>query len=267
MTMGLFNESKWRKLALEVTDWLISPRIWRTNPTVDVVSRARVLTGVLYLSLIVHGTAWLMTLGLAASLGFERFLPAIVAQGAVLLCVAVQCSLLHYRANLDASSTWFCRSYLLMITVAAALTGGWHSPVLPMLVTLPVAVFLTSNWKRAEYYTIGSFTVGWALMVADVVGYQLPNLMHPQNFAWAQGVVWWLSSLYLMLMFASLRWMYQIDKQQGGTGAGRLRTMLDTDALSIPLELAAEEIDQALSEAKSMAKKQAEGSQSQTEKV
>lgn len=263
VAMGLINETKWRKTAIDVTDWLISPNIWRTNPTIDVISRARVLTAVLYLSLLVHGSAWLMLLGLSAFLGFERFGLAIIAQGVVVFMVGLQCIYLHLRTDLEASATWFCRMYLVLISSAAALTGGWQSPVLPMLITLPIAVFLTSNWKRAEYYTIGSFAVGWALMVVEVAGIALPNLMRPQNFAWAQGIVWWLSSLYLMLLFASLRWMYQIDKQHGGTGAGRLRTMLDTDGLSIPLELPAEEIDQALSCAKSMAKKQAEGSQAE----
>lgn len=260
------NESRWRKVALEFIDRLISPRIWRTNPTVDVISRARVLTAVLYLSLVLHGSGLLLLLALCLMLGFERFEMAIASQSVVVFLVGMQCLYLHLRTDLEASATWFCRMYLALISTAAVLTGGWHSPVLPMLITLPIAVFLTTNWKRAEYYTLGIFAVGWALLVCDLVGWSVPSLMEPQNFAWAQGIVWWLATLYLMLLFASLRWMYNIDKQQGGTGIGRLRTMLDIENLSIPLELPAAEIDKALSEAKAMAKKQAEGSSaSQTE--
>lgn len=248
-----------RRDLIDIVDFLVPPRIWQSNPTTDVVTRARVLSGVLYCALSLHIVAFVVLVSCWLFVDQQRFASATLILGAVLLIVLFQCLLLRWLADLAFSSRLFCQLYLLMLLVSVCTTGGWRSPVLPLLITMPAFVFLTSNWKRAQHYALLCLLIGLALMLSEVLNWSPPNLMNPDNFAWAQGIVWWLASLYMMLLFKFLNWMYVQDRVQGGNGFGRLHTVLDESSLSLPLSLSDDEVEQALSRAKQLAQQQATG--------
>jgi membrane protein CcdC involved in cytochrome C biogenesis len=119
--------------------------------------------------------------------------------------------LFHSSANLYAVSIAFSITFYISITTATALTGGWTSPVVPLLLCTPVIVFLISGWREAEYAVLLTLATGMVFMVLDLLLIKLPQFMHEENRPYALGVVWLLACTILLLLFANQKWVQGID--------------------------------------------------------
>ncbi len=96
--------------------------------------------------------------------------------------------LLRTRIGLPASMTFLLSSNSVLILVAAVLTGGIRSPLLPALLAMPITLVTTSGTKPAVALLLGQvcgFAGLWVGQVQGITSAQLP--------AWQ--IVYWHSAL------------------------------------------------------------------------
>jgi hypothetical protein len=139
------------------------------------------------------------------------FTPAMVSLVAVIVLLAIQHMLFQSAANLYVTGIAFSVTFFLALTASTALTCGWSSPVVPLLFCSPIMVFLISGWREAEYAVLLTFSTGIAFMVLDILHVNLPCLMHEANRPYAQGVVWFIACLILLLLFATQKLVHGLE--------------------------------------------------------
>lgn len=198
-----------RRMA-DLVDVLIPYSIWRSCPDAATIARARTLVAVLVFSIIVPVLALLLVVGLHIFTD-KDFTPAMVSLIAIIIVLLAQHLLFQSSANLYVTGAAYSVTFFLAITVATALTGAWDSPVIPLLFCTPIMVFLISGWREAEYAVLVTFATGIVFMVLDVLNVSLPYLMHEENRSYAQGVVWFMACIILVLLFGTQKWVHGLD--------------------------------------------------------
>lgn len=194
-------------------DSLIPHAIWRSTPAPAVVARARTLVAVQAMAVVLP----LLMLGpvlLLQWLTGGNFTPAWMSLVSIVLVFVLQLLLLHWSSSLRISSAVFSVSFFFAIALATLLTGAWRSPVLPLLFCTPLMVFLVCSWREAEWAVLVTFAAGMALMVMDIAQVSVLNVMHAENFAYAQGVVWFLACTVLVLLFGTQKWVLGLQSEQ-----------------------------------------------------
>ncbi|HSC76188.1 MAG TPA: hypothetical protein VLB90_08135 [Pseudomonadales bacterium] len=195
----------------DLVDNFIPYSIWRTSPDPATIARARTLVAVLGFSIATP----VVTLALVLALHFFTqydFTPAIASLIGIIVLLVIQHMLFQASANLYVTSIAYSITFFLAMIVSTAMTGGWSSPVIPLLFCSPIMVFLISGWREAEYAVLLTFMTGVVFMVLDILHVVLPNLMHAENRAYAQGVVWFMACIILLLLFATQKWVHGLEK-------------------------------------------------------
>jgi hypothetical protein len=203
-----------RRLA-DLVDNLIPHSIWRTQPDAATIARARTLVAVLVFSIVLPLVCLLLVIILQLVTSAD-FTPAIFSLVGIIVLLVIQHKLFQKTANLYVTGVAFSVTGFLALTVSTALTGGWYSPVIPLLFCAPIIVFLISGLREGEYAVLVTFATGVVFMMLEVLGIKLPNLMHEANRPYAQGVVWFLACVILVLQFATQKWVQGLDKEKGG---------------------------------------------------
>lgn len=198
-----------RRMA-DLVDILIPYSIWRSCPDAATIARARTLVAVLVFSIIVPVLALLVVVALHVFTD-KDFTPAMISLVAITIALLAQHMLFQSSANLYVTGIAFSVTFFLTITVATALTGAWDSPVIPLLFCTPLMVFLISGWREAEYAVLVTFATGLVFMMLEVMNVSLPYLMHAENRAYAQGVVWFMACIILVLLFGTQKWVHGLD--------------------------------------------------------
>lgn len=200
-----------RRLA-DLVDNFIPYSIWRSSPDPATIARARTLVAVLGFSIITPLITLFLVLGLHFFSGYD-FTPAIVSLMGIIVILVVQHMLFQSSANLYVTGIAFSVTFFLALTLSTALTGGWSSPVIPLLFCSPIMVFLISGWREAEYAVLLTFTTGVVFMILDILRIGLPCLMHEANRPYAQGVVWFMACVILLLLFATQKWVHGLENE------------------------------------------------------
>lgn len=217
-----------RRLA-DLVDNFIPYTIWRSGPDPATVARARTLVAVLGFSIVLPLLTLLIVLGLHLFTARD-FMPAIISLVGIVVVLVFQQVLFHSSANLYAASIAFSITFYLSLTAATALTGGWTSPVTPLLLCTPIIVFLISGWREAEYAVLLTFATGMVFMVLDLLFIKLPQFMHEENRPYALGVVWFLACIVLLLLFANQKWVQGID---GNSSSDLFRQPISAQPMSV----------------------------------
>lgn len=197
---------------VDLVDNFIPHTIWRTRPDPVTIARARTLVAVLGFSIIVPFVA-LLLVGILHGVTRYDFTPAMASLVAIIVLLVIQHMLFQSSANLYVTGIAYSVTFFLTLTTAAVFTGGWSSPVIPLLFCSPIMVFLISGWREAEYAVLLTFTTGVVFMVLDILQIGLPSLMHEENRAYAQGVVWFVACLILLLLFATQKWVHGLESE------------------------------------------------------
>ncbi len=198
-----------RKVA-DIVDSLIPYSIWRSRPDAATVARARILVAVLAFSIVVPFVMLLLVIALHFMTDMD-FTPALASLVGILVILVIQLLVFQSSASLYVTGIAFSVTFFISLTVATALTGSWSSPVIPLLFCTPIMVFLISGWREAEYAVLLTFATGLVFMILELLHVQLPYLMHAENRAYAQGVVWLMACVILMLLFGTQKWVHGLD--------------------------------------------------------
>lgn len=194
-------------------DSLIPHAIWRSTPVPATVARARTLVAIQAMAVVLP-LLMLVPVVIMQWITGRNFTPAWVSLLCIVVLFALQLLLLHKSSSLALSSALFSLSFFFTIATATVLTGAWRSPVLPLLFCTPLMVFLVCSWREAEYAVLVTFAAGMVLMVMDIAGVSVPNVMHAENFAYAQGVVWFLACTVLVLLLGTQKWVHGLKDAQ-----------------------------------------------------
>lgn len=194
----------------DLVDNFIPYSIWRNRPDPATIARARTLVAVLMFSIALPFVTLLLVVILHFFTQYD-FTPAMVSLVAVIVLLVIQHMVFQSAANLYITGIAFSVTFFLALTVSTALTGGWNSPVIPLLFCTPIMVFLISGWREAEYAVLLTFATGIVFMVLDILHVPLPFLMHEANRPYAQGVVWFIACLVLLLLFATQKWVHGLE--------------------------------------------------------
>lgn len=216
-----------RKVA-DIVDSLIPYSIWRSSPDAATVARARILVAVLAFSIVVPFIMLLLVIALHFMTDMD-FTPALASLVGILVLLVIQLLLFQASASLYVTGIAFSVTFFISLTVATALTGSWSSPVIPLLFCTPIMVFLISGWREAEYAVLLTFATGLVFMILDLLHVQLPYLMHPENRAYAQGVVWLMACVVLMLLFGTQKWVHGLDIEKNISGEQPFTASKDED--------------------------------------
>jgi hypothetical protein len=65
---------------------------------------------------------------------------------------------------------------------------------------------MISDSRAAVLAVLGTFVTGVIFLELDVMNVALPNVMHEENRAYAQGVVWLVAFLVQLLLFGTQAW-------------------------------------------------------------
>lgn len=191
-----------------MTDWLdhmIPQTIWRTSPTQDTIIRARTLTAVLLFSIVIPVIALLVVIGLQI-FTHKNFYPAIIGLVVAITIAVAQQIRFQSSADLQMTARIFSFTIFLALTVATFLTGGWDSPVVLLLFCTPIIVYQTNSSREAVLAVFGTFVTGVIFLELDVMDVALPHIMHEENRAYAQGIVWLVAFLVQLLLFGTQAW-------------------------------------------------------------
>ena len=199
---------------VDLVDNFIPHSIWRTRPDPATIARARTLVAVLGFSIIIPFVALLLVAILHVVTRYD-FTPAMASLVAIIVLLVIQHMLFQSSANLYIIGIAFSVTFFLTLTIATALTGGWSSPVVPLLFCSPIMVFLISGWREAEYTVLLTFATGILFMVLEILNISLPCLMHEVNRPYAQGVVWFIACVILLLLFATQKWVHGLESEDG----------------------------------------------------
>jgi hypothetical protein len=200
----------------DLVDNFIPYSIWRTSPDPATIARARTLVAVLGFSIVTPTITLVLVLGLHFFTSYD-FTPAIASLIGIIVLLVIQHMLFQASANLYITGIAFSVTFFLAMIVSTALTGGWSSPVIPLLFCSPIMVFLISGWREAEYAVLLTFTTGVAFMILDIMHISLPCLMHEANRPYAQGVVWFMACVILLLLFATQKWVHGLEDDDSST--------------------------------------------------
>lgn len=211
-TRKMESDMSHRRL-VDLVDYLIPHSIWRTQPDAATVARARTLVAVLVFAMVLPVVCLLLVLILHFVTSSD-FTPGIVSLVGIIVLLVFQLKWFQKTANLYRTGVVFSVTCFAALTTATALTGGWYSPVIPLLFCAPIIVFLISGLREGEYAVLGNFIVGIVFMILDIVHIDLPNLMHEANRPYAQGVVWFLACVILVLQFATQKWLQGLEKEK-----------------------------------------------------
>lgn len=201
-----------RRMA-DLVDSLIPYTIWRSCPDAATIARARTLVAVLSLSIVLPAAMLVVVVALHFLTG-KNFTPAMASLVGIILVLLTQHLLFQSSANLYVTGLAYSVTFFISLTASTALTGGWSSPVIPLLFCAPIIVFLISGWREAEYAVLVTFATGVVFMIIDLLQIHLPYLMHEENRSYAQGVVWFMSCIILMLLFGTQRWVHGLDSEK-----------------------------------------------------
>ena len=194
----------------DLVDHFIPHAIWRSCPDAATVARARTLVAVLGCSLVVPVVALLMVVILHFTTA-NNFVPAIIVLVGITMFLLIQHLMFQAAANLYITAIALSVTTYLSLTISTACTGGWSSPVIPLLFCTPIVVFLISGLTEAEYAVVLTFATGVLFMILDILQIDMPSIMHEENRAYAQGVVWFVACAILMLLFATQTWLKGLE--------------------------------------------------------
>jgi hypothetical protein len=197
---------------VDLVDNFIPYTIWRTRPDPATIARARTLVAVLGFSIVIPFVA-LLLVGILHCVTRYDFTPAMASLVAIIVLLVIQHMVFQSSANLYVTGIAYSVTFFLALTIFTALTGGWSSPVIPLLFCSPIMVFLISGWREAEYAVLLTFTTGVVFMVLDILHIGMPSVMHEENRAYAQGVVWFIACVILLLLFATQKWVHGLENE------------------------------------------------------
>lgn len=199
---------------VDLIDHFVPREIWRGNPTPVTIARARILVAVLCSSIVVPAVV-LALVGLLQLFSGHDFSRALVSLVGVLVVLTVQHLVFQSSANLFVTGIAYSVTFLLTVSGAIALTGGWHSPVVLLLFCTPIIVFMISGYRAAFYSVVTVFFLGLVFMVLDLLQVSLPQVMHEENRGYVQGVIWFMACILLLVLFGTQKWMMGLDTTVG----------------------------------------------------
>lgn len=160
--------------------------------------RSRVLTVVLICSIsltafsfLAFGVSYLFT-------GHDFFKPLLFCFASLLL---VCLNYLHFykTAKLDLSGIFYSLSFFTVCVISIAITGGYDSPVMQILICCPVISFLISGRYEGFYNAALVFVVGIVLLILNQINFPLWQIMPTDVLPYISGIVW-LGTIVLIVL-------------------------------------------------------------------
>lgn len=174
-------------------DPFLPPRIRDdSNLKLDGLIRSRVLT-VLLLSGIVVTIMSIVTMGVAQIINPEDFITPISLGTLSLVLVSLNYLFFYKTGQLDASAMMFSLTFLVVDILCIIITGGFESPVMPMLLAMPVTAFLIGGRQEGLYYAAISWIAATILLVFYAYEFPMMNLLTEDVQAYMSGIVWFVA--------------------------------------------------------------------------
>lgn len=168
-----------------------------SNLRLDGLIRSRVLTALL-LSAIAVTVLSVGTIIIASFINPEDFTAPIALGAASIVLVSLNYLFFYKTGHLDASAMMFSLTFLVMDILSIILTGGFESPVMPMLLATPVVAFLIGGRQEGLYYAALCWISGTILMVFHAYDFPMMNLLTEDVQMYVWGITWFVATTVIV---------------------------------------------------------------------
>lgn len=182
-------------------DRLLPDKVTTGSVAIDLLTRARVQTAMLLISLSIVGLLFFVFLVLQLS-ATSDFTSALIALGPATFLLVLQCLFFYSSGRVEISGIIFSASFFLCVLLAVIFTGGWSSPVMQLFFCAPIISFLLAG-RQEGFYTSALVVIGgFGLMWIDQTGFEFKQIMKPENRYYADAAVWFITSFLLISSLA-----------------------------------------------------------------
>ncbi|MCB1615821.1 MAG: hypothetical protein KDI30_07385 [Pseudomonadales bacterium] len=182
-------------------DRFLPEKLAAENVAIDMLTRARVQTAMLLISLGIVGVLFFVFLFLQLA-GISDFVGALLALGPAMFLLVTQCLFFYSVARIEISGIVFSATFFLCALLAVIFTGGWVSPVMQLFFCAPIISFLLAG-RQEGFYTSALVVIGgFGLMWVDQTGFEFKQVMRPENHYYAEAAIWVITSFLLISSLA-----------------------------------------------------------------
>jgi len=182
----------YRSITHFLNGWLPENLDQRLGNKSELKIRARVLTG-LYLAcvimLVVSGVLF-CGLHLLTDHNFSVAIIALLAAGVLLWA---EMAMFYRLGNIGASAIFFSMTFFGATLGMSIITGGWDSPVRQLFFCSPIISFLVGGRHEGLYISILTLVIGLVMVMADHAGFQIFQVIKPENIFIADAALWVIS--------------------------------------------------------------------------
>ena len=180
-----------------------------TTPLIQV--QARILIAVLGFSILVPFLGMIIFIMLQATTEVD-FTLALISMITVLILLMLQHLLFQASGNLYRTGLAYSIQFFVSVMLSVCITGGWHSPVLMLLLCTPVMSLLTTNYRTAVICSVIALFSGLSLWVLDINSIALLNIMPPETYSYTLAVIWFMASAVMLLLLTAYEWLMEIEQ-------------------------------------------------------
>jgi hypothetical protein len=159
--------------------------------------RAKTLASLYAANLAVCGFLILFFI-LALAFTDKNFIPGLAVTLAIASLLGLQLYSFYSAANVNACATFFSMTFFTLALTGVVLSGGWHSPMLLLLLCCPAISFLVGGRGEGFYMSGLVYICGMILMVAYLKNFQVFHLTSPEKNEWIQFYIWIISTMILV---------------------------------------------------------------------
>lgn len=187
------------KLLTQIDNFL--PPAMRDTPalTWDYRVKAWSMVMVLGLSLLIPFGALLVFAGLHLFTELD-FSQACIVILFIVFLIFVQHLYFQSYGKLEITANAYCLQAFASYCAAVYYTGGWHSPVMPLLICSPLIAFMTSGYRAGVTATLAVF-VSVCLFFNERYNENITNIITPSQNSDIVALVIWLMVLSILAFF------------------------------------------------------------------
>lgn len=182
----------YRSITRYLNRWLPANLDQRLGNKSELKIRARILTGLylasgimLILSGLLFGTLHLLT--------DHDFSVAIICLLFAALLLWAEMGMFYRLGNIGASAIFFSMTFFGATLGMTIVTGGWESPVRQLFFCAPMISFLIGGRHEGLYISVLTLIIGLVMVMADYVGFQIFQVIKPENMVIANAALWVIS--------------------------------------------------------------------------
>ncbi len=181
--------------------WLPANLDERLGNRPELKIRARIMVGLYLANVIILAASCLLFALLHLFTHHDLSIALGCTVGAGLLLYA-QIAMFYRLGNVGASAIFYSMTFFGSTLAVLIFTGGWASPVRQLFFCAPVISFLVGGRHEGFYIAGLTLVVGLVMLIADHLGFQIFQVIKPENAVIANAVLWDISINLLMACLA-----------------------------------------------------------------